>query len=391
MYAREISSCLKKSLNHYPILTLLGPRQSGKTTLVRNLFKDFSYHTLEDPDTRQIAQEDPRGFLKKLSHKAILDEIQRVPILTSYLQTIVDDPKNKSQFILTGSNSLLLTDSITQSLAGRTELYELPPLSLSEIVQKNNNPQLNDLLFYGGYPRIHQEKLDPTRWLKSYFQLYVEKDIRQITNISQIDLFEKFVKLTAGRVGQLINASSLANEVGLSSPTISQWITALKSTFICFTLNPHFKNFNKRIVKTAKIYFYDTGLLCYLLGITSSDQLSIHPLRGQIFENFIISESFKKKMNKGQDTNFYFWRDQKGHEIDLIEDRSSYLFPVEIKLSQTFHPQFIKNIQYLNQLQEKDINLCQPKGQVIYGGENERFFKEVQIIPWREYITQSRC
>ncbi len=282
-------------MSQYPVLTLSGPRQSGKTTLVRTLFKDFSYSSLEDPDVREVAKEDPRGFLNQVGERAIIDEVQRVPGLTSYLQTIVDGPKNK----------------------------------------------------------------------------------------------KKFVKLAAGRVGQLINASSLSNEVGVTSPVITKWVSALKSTFICFTLPPHFKNFNKRIVKTSKLYFYDTGLLCYLLGIKSAQQLDIHPLRGSIFENFIISESIKSKGNKGKEANYYFWRDQKGHEVDLIEERSNYLFPTEIKLSETFHSKFTKNIEYINKLQELNLADINPQGEIVYCGSSERSFKNLQVKNWLSYLTQS--
>ena len=241
MYTRTLAKQLISSLESYPVLTLLGPRQSGKTTLVRYLFNHFDYQSLEDPDIREIASSDPRGFLRQLSNNAILDEIQRAPELTSYIQTLVDAPGNKRKFVLTGSNGLLLIDSITQSLAGRTELFSLYPLSVAEIIQKHPDYTLYEFLFNGGYPRIYNSKLNSTKWLKSYFQLYVEKDIRLITNITKLDLFEKFVKLAAGRVGQLVNASSLSNEIGVSSPTISGWISALKSTYICLTLAPHFK------------------------------------------------------------------------------------------------------------------------------------------------------
>ncbi len=387
MYTRNISNLLLDSINQYPVLTLLGPRQSGKTTLVRKLFNDFDYHSLEDPDIRKMASEDPRGFLNQKQNNMILDEVQRVPDLTSYLQSIVDQPNSHRKFILTGSNSTLLSDSITQTLAGRTELFTLHPLTVKEIAKKNPDLLLNDYLFSGGYPRIYDVKLNPTKWLKGYFQLYVEKDIRLISNISNLDLFEKFVRLVAGRTGQLINASSLSNEVGVSSPTITKWISALKSTFICFSLQPHFRNFNKRIVKTPKLYFYDTGMLCYLLGINSKDQLDTHPLRGSIFENFIISEMIKNKTNGGEELNYYFWRDQKGHEIDLIEDKFEYLFPIEIKMSKTFHSSFIKNTEFLNELQKDPISNHEIKGQIIYTGIQESTFKNVQIKNWFRLLT----
>jgi len=382
MYHRLISKQLINSLKSYPVLTLLGPRQSGKTTLVRKIFSQYEYQSLEDPDVREIAKSDPRGFLSQLSNHCILDEFQRVPELSSYIQTIVDEPGNKNKFVLTGSNGLLLVDSITQTLAGRTELFHLHPLSVSEILQHHPDFSLNEFLFNGGYPRIYDSQLNPTKWLKSYFQLYVEKDIRLLTNITKIDLFEKFIKLAAGRVGQLVNASSLSNEVGVSSPTISEWISALKATYISFTLSPHFNNYKKRIIKTPKLYFHDTGLLCYLLGINSMEQLNTHPLRGNIFENFVISEYQKKCANTGDDVNLYFWRDQKGHEVDLVEDRSTYLFPIEIKMSETFHSGFIKNIQYLNKLQGTDIPPTQVSGKLIYSGQNESLYKNVQLNHW---------
>ena len=382
MYSRDISSQLLDSVAQYPVITLLGPRQSGKTTLVKALFKNFDYYSLEDPDIRELASEDPRGFLNQNDNHLILDEVQRVPKLTSYLQSIVDQPDSSQKFILTGSNSTLLTDSITQTLAGRTELFTLHPLSVREISRHNPDLKLNDYLFNGGYPRIYNAELNPTKWLKSYFQLYVEKDIRLISNITNLDLFEKFMKLVAGRAGQLVNASSLANEVGVSSPTITSWISALKSTFICFSLQPHFKNFTKRTVKTPKLYFYDTGLLCYLLGINDKSQLDTHPLRGNIFENFIISEMIKNKTNGGEALNYYFWRDQKGHEIDLIEDKSNHLFPVEIKMSSTFNAAFIKSIEYLNELQKPSLSDPNIRGEIIYTGTQESVFKNIQLRNW---------
>ena len=389
MYHRILSKQIKTSLKTYDVLTLLGPRQSGKTTLVTSLFPDFDYRSLENPDERMFANNDPKGFLNSLQQHCILDEFQRTPQLSSYIQGIVDKPNNKRKFVLTGSNGLLLVDSITQTMAGRTELFELLPLSYQETVKKNQSMGLNEYLFKGGYPRIYKDKLNPTRWLRSYFQLYVEKDIRQITHIKNIDIFERFVKLAAGRTGQLLNTNSLANETGVSAPTIKHWISALKTTYICFTLQPHFKNFNKRIVKSPKLYFYDTGLLCYLLGINKPEHLDTHPLRGHIFENFIVSEVYKNQMNDAKQKNLYYWRDQKGHEIDLLIDCSSYLFPIEIKLSQTFNRGFIKNIHYFNKLQkEAETQLPETSAQVVYGGDSEYVFKNTQISPWQKMLLR---
>jgi predicted AAA+ superfamily ATPase len=387
MFKRALSKQLVKSLKSYSVLTLLGPRQSGKTTLVRHLFPQFDYRSLENPDERAMAIDDPKGFLNGLGDRCILDEFQRVPQLSSYIQGIVDEPDNDRKFILTGSNGLLLVDSITQTMAGRTELFELLPLSYREISKKRKSMTLNEYLFNGGFPRIYKEKLNPTKWLRSYFALYVEKDIRQITNIKNMDTFARFIKLAAGRTGQLLNSANLGNEAGVTAPTINQWISALKSTYICFTLQPHFKNFNKRIVKSAKLYFYDTGLLCYLLGINDKKQLDTHPLRGHIFENFIISEYYKNKLNNGEEPSLYYWRDQKGHEIDLVVDHSSYLFAIEIKLSQTFNRSFIKNINYFNKLQkEAETQLPEVNGQVVFCGDTETVFKNIEIQNWMNFL-----
>lgn len=383
MYQRIISPLLKKSLENYDVLSIIGPRQSGKTTLAKSLFSNFSYVSLEDPDKREAYNADPRGFLSQLGKRVVIDEVQRIPEITSYIQGIIDSHSGEYKFVLTGSNGSMLMNSLTQSLAGRTDVFELLPLSYEEINLKNPGQDLNDYLFKGGYPRIYNESLDPRRWLMNYFRLYVEKDIRQIINITNLDLFERFVKLCAGRAGQLLNLSSLSAEVGVSASTIGQWISALKSTYICFKLNPHFKNFNKRIVKTPKLYFYDTGLLCYLLGIQSKEQLNIHPLRGQIFENFIISEHIKKKYNSGEEINYYFWRDQKGHEIDLIEDCSSFLFPIEIKMSQTFDNSFLKNILFFNQLQQNAFTSDQSIfGKLIYTGQDMGIINFIKVQNW---------
>jgi len=388
MYERKLAPLLAKSLKSYDVVTLLGARQTGKTTLVQEVFKQFQYISLEDPDIRSRAVEDARGFFSTLNDEVILDEIQRVPELTSYIQTIVDQKNNKRKFVLTGSNSSMLVSSVSQTLAGRTEVFELHSLSVEELGQSKKVNSLNDFLFNGGYPRIHSQDLDSTKWLKNYFQLYVEKDIRLIANITNLDIFERFVRLTAGRVGQLINASQLGNEVGVTSPTITNWISALKSTFICFSLNPHHQNFNKRIVKTPKLYFYDTGLLCYLLGITTCDQLDIHPLRGQIFENFIVSEFVKAKTNRAKEVNLFFWRDQKGHEIDVIEDLSTHLNPIEIKMSSTFNSSFVKNIEYFNQLQSENIgkNFKKVESILIYAGEEDMLFKQIKCENWKKHF-----
>jgi len=391
MYEREIATQLSESIKKLPVLTLTGPRQSGKTTLVRNLFNDYDYVSLEDPDLRNTVINDPRAFLKThQKNNLILDEIQRAPEITSYIQTIVDNPKNQQKFILTGSQSLLLIKTAGQSLVGRTRVFELLPFSIRELCKNNDQIELNKIMFYGGYPKIYDANLSPTKWHKDYFRLYIERDVRTITNFSNIDLFEKFIRLCAGRSGQLLNLSSLGTETGITQPTANSWLSALKSTYICFTLTPHYKNFNKRIIKTPKLYFYDTGLLCYLLGITSQEQLDFHPLRGNIFENFIISEFYKDKLNKDEEVRYYFWRDQKGHEIDLIEDFGTHLHPTEIKLSETFNNNFLKNIKYLNSLQNKVPKNISLTGDVIYAGAQEMKIDKTNIFNWKNFFLNTR-
>lgn len=378
MYGRTIEAEFRKSLKKYPVITLIGPRQSGKTTLVQTAFPNFQYVSLEDPDVRLFATEDPRGFFAKYPGSLVLDEVQRIPHLTSYVQTIVDDKKDRRQFILTGSHNLLLMEAVSQSLAGRTRVFELLPLSWQELA-KTEKADLNQLLWQGGYPRIYDQRLDPNEWHREYLRLYVERDIRSIVSITDLDRFERFIRLTAGRVGQLANFLNLANESGISQPTAQAWFSALKTTYVCFALQPHFKNFNRRIVKTPKIYFYDTGLLCYLLKIREPEQLDSHPLRGQIFENFVVVEKIKSAFNSGQEPHLYFWRDQKGHEIDLVEDRGNSLYPMEIKNSQTFHPSFVANIKYFNALQKAT---GKNMGQVIYAGQEPLTFEDYLITPW---------
>jgi len=379
MYPRKLGEVALKLIKKLPILTITGPRQSGKTTLARSLFPDFQYYSLEDPDLRKLATKDPRSFLDPSKGSLIIDEIQNVPELTSYLQVLADDPENKNKYIITGSHSQLLVEAVSQSLVGRTQVLELLPLSYSEM---KNEPSINTLsleeyLFRGFYPAVHHKKLDPSSYYKNYFQLYVEKDLRNLFQIKNLDRFERFTSLLAGRSGQLMNYESLGTESGVTGPTVKDWLSVLRSSYIAFPLQPHFKNFNKRIVKSPKYYFYDTGLLCYLLNISQASQLLNHPLRGQIFENFIVVEFIKKTLNSGKVDKYYFWRDQKGHEIDLLIDQGNELYPIEIKLSQTPQNSFIKNIEFFNKLQSFD------DGEVIYSGDNYSF-KNIQYKNWRE-------
>lgn len=382
MYKRTLAGFLGEVAGKYPVITVVGPRQSGKSTLCREFFKKYPYVSLEDTDTRKFAVSDPRGFLGKYPSNVILDEVQRAPELLSFIQTIVDAPGSKQRFVLTGSSQLLLLEKVPQTLAGRTVIAKLLPFSREELWPKHRKMTIDEYLLTGGYPRIYDKQLKPGQWLQQYYQTYIERDVRALINITDLDQFERFVRLCAGRAGQLLNLSSLAGDCGISHTTARAWLSALKAGFICFTLQPHFNNFNKRIIKTPKLYFYDTGLLCYLLKISNTEVLSTHPLRGNIFENWVISETVKKYHNRGEEPPVYFWQDAKGREIDLVIDQGDYLFPIEIKSSFTANPSFIKNCAYFSALQSpsrKNKNLL---GECIYCGESEQNLKGFTIKPW---------
>lgn len=378
MYKRIIETEILKSLEKYQIVTLLGPRQSGKTTLAQRLGTNFQYINLEDLSQKSLIEQDYKGFFSSLRSDVIIDEVQRLPELLSYLQVYTDQEDYKYRFILTGSNSLELSSRVSQSLAGRTRIFNILPLAYKEIPKEFRPINIDEALFTGLYPRIYHRQLPAGDWLSDYIQTYIQKDVRQILNVENLQIFEKFLRLLAGRVGQLINYSSLANELGLSVPTIKSWISVLEASFIIHILSPHFKNFNKRITKSPKIYFWDTGIVCNLIRLSGSEQLYTHPLKGQIFENWIVNEKIKNFFNTGKKSPYYFWRDQHGHEIDLIEDRSDTLFPSEIKSSSTFHPDFVSGLQWFNQLQ--DVS----EGEVICGVDEGFKFKDFKITSWKD-------
>jgi predicted AAA+ superfamily ATPase len=377
MYKRKLEDHILAFIKSYRCITLVGPRQTGKTTICKKLFKGYEYFSFENPDTRLFFESDPRGFLAGIEKSAVFDEVQKVPDLLSYLQEILDDKKDKRSFILTGSNNLKLSSKVSQTLAGRTKILEVLPLERSEIKLKDRKKNIEDTLFFGSYPRIYDEKLNPYHWCSDYFQTYVEKDIRETIQITNLKSFNNFIRLLAGRVGQLVNYNSLASDAGVSQPTAKAWVNALETTYICFTLAPHFKNFSKRLIKASKVYFYDTGLLCYLLRIQNTTQLKSHPLKGLIFENWVIAEMMKKFKNQALDAPLYFWRDHHGHEVDLVIDNGIDLDLFEIKVSQTFHSDFVKSIKWLNELQEKEEACC------IYGGKKNMSLGKVQIKSWQ--------
>lgn len=378
MIQRKAASELKNLAKQYKAVGITGPRQSGKTTLVRSVFKNKEYVSLENPDTRSFALEDPRGFLSQFPDGAILDEVQRTPELFSYLQQILDDKNLPGLFILTGSNNFLLQENITQSLAGRIGQLTLLPFSLPEL-ESNSPHNLNEFLFKGMYPPLYDQNFEITKWYANYIHTYIERDVRQIKNISNLIVFERFVKLCAGRTGQLLNMNSLAIETGVDSKTIASWIGVLESSFIVFRLLPHHQNFNKRVVKMSKLYFYDTGLACALLGFSNSSQLMHHPLRGSLFENFVITELLKKRFNSGKSNNLFFWRDNTGHEIDVLSEDQNRLAPIEIKSGETITPEYFKGINFWNEISGNE------GGKIIYAGDNyQKRSNGIEVISWQE-------
>lgn len=360
----------------YKAVAVTGPRQSGKTTLVKSVFSTKPYVSLENPDTRVFATEDPRGFLSSYPNGAILDEVQRVPELFSYLQQVLDEQNKPGYFILTGSNNFLLQESISQSLAGRIAHLVLLPFSLQEL-GKNAGSNADEFIFKGMYPPLYDKKFETNKWYTNYIQTYIEKDIRQLKNINNLMLFERFVKLCAGRTGQLLNMQNLAIETGVDNKTISSWLSVLESSFILFRLQPHHSNFNKRLVKMPKLYFFDTGLATALLGITDQSQLHQHPLKGALFENFIITELLKNRLNKGLPPGLFFWRDNTGHEIDVVKERDGQLFPIEIKSGSTITNEYFKGLEFWNKISK------QKGGAVIYGGlQLQNRSDDITVFPW---------
>jgi len=395
MIKRTLAKKLRKAIRQFPVVTVTGPRQSGKTTLVRDELKDYAYVSLELPDQRSFALEDPRGFLGQFDGPVILDEVQRAPELFSYIQVMVDEREKPGQFILTGSHNFLLLQSISQSLAGRCAVLHLLPFSLAELssrkpisietlgksVPRNIKPpkqSLMEVLFTGLYPRIHDKRLHPTDWLASYYQTYLERDVRNVLNIGDLEAFSRFVRLCAGRNGQLLNLSNLASDCGITHTTARRWISVLEASFIIVLLRPHHNNFGKRLIKSPKLYFLDTGLLCFLLQIRSADELFQHGLRGSIFESLVLSELHKNFIHRGEQSQLYFWRDSSGHEIDIIIDLGSSLIPVETKSGQTIAADFLEGLNYWQALSGQSNG----PSALVYGGD--RAFKRsgAVVYPW---------
>ena len=381
MIARQATTTLLKLAQGYPILAITGPRQSGKTTLAKSTFPALPYSSLEDPDTRAFADEDPRGFLSRYPHGAVLDEAQRCPALFSYLQTRVDADGYMGQFVLTGSQQFGLLSNITQSLAGRVGLVQLLPFSLQELSAGNLAPaSLDDLLWRGLYPPIHDRQLAPEQWFGNYVMSYLERDVRQIVAVQNLSLFQRFLKLCAARCGQLLNMSSLAADCGVSHKTAAAWLSVLEAGYIVFLLQPHHRNFGKRLVKTPKLYFHDVGLAAHLMGIRDAAHLSIHSARGALFETFVIGELLKRRFNQGLASNLYFWRSNTGDEVDVLIEEGEKLMPVEIKSGQTFGADFLTG---LNKWSGQAGEAALP-AQLVYGGDESMVRGGVSVHSWKD-------
>jgi hypothetical protein len=378
MIPREAEPVVRKLAKQFRSVAIVGPRQSGKTTLVQKVFSNRPYASLENPDERQLASSDPKAFLARFPKGAVLDEIQRAPFLFSYLQEIIDKENRDGLFILTGSNNFLLQQSITQTLAGRIGYLDLLPLTFGEIQSSGRNIPNDNLLLNGCFPEIYDKKRNPSMWYPAYIRTYVERDVKQIRNIENTLTFNRFLKLCAGRIGQQLNVAAISNDCGIDIKTTQSWLSVLNSSYVIFLLPPHHKNFNKRIVKSPKLYFYDTGLACSLLGIDRENEISNSHFRGALFENLVIVEWLKKLKNRLSNFEIFYWRDNKGIEIDLIIDTGRKLLPIEIKASQTYQPYFLNNIKTWNSYSDSSGGLLQ------YAGDLEfRDKSKIDIANWR--------
>lgn len=384
MINRTLSSKIQQLASKFPIIALTGPRQSGKSTLLRHMFPEYRYVSLEDLDLRTFAMTDPRGFLSTYNNRVIIDEAERVPSLFSYLQTHVDNVNETGMYMLSGSRNFHLMETIDQSLAGRVAVLKLLPFSRHELKNGNMLPEtINNQIFTGFYPRIYDKEIYPSDYYPSYINTYVERDVRQILNVTDLTRFTRFLRLCAGRIGQLLNKSSLAVEAGITIPTVDSWLSVLEASYITYCLEPNYKNYNKRIVKTPKLYFYDTGLACNLLGITSSEQVASHYLRGELFENLVINQFIKDNLNRGNTPDLTFWRDSSGLEVDLVVTEGQQQLAYEIKSGSTYSPAYFKGLKKWSNLSETPVeNLA-----VIYGGDQSLQTSSGKVISFPEWVT----
>lgn len=382
MIRRDITNELIESAKYFAAVAILGPRQSGKTTLAQQIFPNHNYVSLEDLDTRQMALNDPRKFLKdqRNSFGIILDEIQHAPELLSYIQTIIDAEKPVGHFIIAGSQNILVNQAVTQTLAGRIAILTLLPLSINELKQANLLPAEIELAaFQGGYPTIYSAQHQPNRLYANYIRSYIERDVRDIKKIFDLNLFQKFLQLCAGRIGQVLNYTSLANDCGIDQKTAQAWISLLQATYVIFLLQPYYRNVSRRLAKSPKLYFVDTGIACNLLNIKSAEELSLHFAKGGIVESFVISDLYKQYHNLGERPNLYFWRDYEGNEIDCVVEKALELFPIEIKAGQTINSDYFKQFDYWQEVIAGPIE----NNYVVYGGNRNASWSNAQILSWQ--------
>jgi len=376
MIQRILASKMISLAQKFQVITLTGPRQSGKTTLVRATFPALPYVSLEEPDIRQIALTDPRGFLSNYPAGAILDEIQNTPDLFSYIQKIVDENR-QIQYILTGSSNFLLMEKISQTLAGRTAVLHLLPFSLKELEPLTESYE--NLIFKGQYPRIYDRDISPADFYPSHIQSYVDRDVRMIKNVGEINAFIQFTQLCAGRIGQPLNYASLASDAGISPNTAKSWLSVLESSYILYRLQPYHRNFNKRLIKSPKLYFYDTGVVCSLLGIKDQNQIQLHYMKGSLFENLILNEFIKRNFNRGENRQPYYWQDNHGKEIDCVLENGDRVSAVEIKAGKTISTSYFDNLNYWHSL----AVLPENQEYVVYGGNESMQTSAGSLISWR--------
>ena len=372
---RELSSVLEEAYRYFSVITVTGPRQSGKTTLIRNLFPHLPYYSLESLDIRSFAENDPIAFLNQNEEGMILDEVHNAPDLLSYIQGIVDEHPDK-RYILSGSSQFAMLKRVTQSLAGRTAVFELMPLSYSETKDLTADVPLDKLLFNGFYPAIYSGRNVPEFLYPAYMKTYLDRDVRDLLQIKDMMQFHIFIKLCAGRIGSLFKASELANEIGVSPNTITSWLSVLQASYIVTLLPPYFENTSKRLTKMPKLYFLDTGLACYLLGIESPEQLSRDKMRGALFENFVVTEALKQRYNQGKESNLYFYRDSNQNEIDLLLKRNTRLYGIEIKSSMTYHKDFEKALKRVDEWVKAPVD----GKAVVYAGNFENTAGEIKLL-----------
>lgn len=379
---RVITPQVIEAAKEFPVVAIVGPRQSGKTTLAQKVFPKHRYASLEDFDIRALAQADPRKFLNEYPSEEglILDEIQHAPQLLSYIQTIVDKEKKHGFYIVTGSQNFLVDEAITQSLAGRMAVMTLLPLSIAELQQAKQLPnKIETLIYKGCYPKAHAEKVSVERLYANYIRLYVERDVRQIKQVADLNTFQKFMRLCAGRMGQIVNLTSLGNDCGINYTTVKAWISLLEASYIIFLLHPFYNNFGKRLIKSPKLYFYDTGLACSLLKIKSAEDVFTHYLRGGLVEALLISDLLKQQHNAEQQPSLYFWRDKIGHEIDCIVDEGQQPTAIEIKAGQTIASDFFKELQYW----KTTTKMLNAQSYVVYGGSDNQSWPHAQVVGWK--------